>query len=291
MNGYNDYNVEDKGAAAKRRAVLLAPFVFFVAGVFLLMLFFVDTYVFSTPYWSALYVSEPLKIESDDNIQVDSIKLSRPVQPEKAPEEELDTVTPPTLPPMEEVEVHNYLDELPLLEEGAYIPRDKVSGFPLGAYWADISVHGDALVDEVPVYQGDNPYLLSLGVGHLYGSSFPGEGGVCVLGGHVSGKAGCFANISDEELYKKGTQIKLDTAYGTYVYEVVDNAILHYLDERFVRKYGRENGKLINNYQILADRYDADELLVLYTCYPAGTAFRTQRYYVICRRIYGYSWR
>lgn len=289
MTGYNDYNIEDKGAVAKRRAVLLAPFVFFAAGVFLLAMFFADTYVFGSPYWNTFFVREPLAIEGDDSVRASTVKLIRPVEAEKADEDE--EVAPPILPPSEEAVSYNYLDILPLLEENAYLPRAAVSGFALGAYWADIYVHDDAELDGVPVYQGDNSYLLSQGIGHLYGSSFPGESGVCVLAGHVSGKAGFFSNISDSELYKVGTQIKLDTAYGVYVYEVVDTDILHYLDEKYVRKYSRENGKLINNYDNLCRTYDADELLVMYTCYPAGTAFRTQRYYVICRRIYGYSWR
>lgn len=285
MNGYN-YNSTNKGAMAKRLAVLFAPFVFFAAAVALLSVFFMDTLVFGNPLWNTFFVEDTVAVENTDGDYLGAIKLKRPVEPQQA-----EDVVAPVLPPVEDADTHNYLDELPPLTENAYLPYGSVGGFSLGDYWADISVHDDAKLNDIPVYQGDNPYILTQGVGHLYGSSFPGEGGVCVLAAHVRGKLGFFGNISKGELYKKGTQVKLDTAYGTYVYEVVDTAILNYQDEKFVRKYVKKGNELVNNYQALTESYGADELLVMYTCYPLEAAFRTERFYVVCRRIYGYSWR
>lgn len=300
MNGYYNYSMESKGAVAKRRAVLLAPFVFFVIAVVLISLFLTDVFVFGSPYWSTVYADTAAELDYDSINYISKVKTERPVEPQIADDDV--SVAPPVLEPIvpepeedekeeEPPKAFSYLDQLPPLEENAYISSAAVGGFTLGELWATISVHDDELVNELPVYQGDNTAILSQGVGHLYGSSFPGEGGVCVLAAHVSGRLGYFGNLADEQIYKIGTQIKLDTAYGVYVYEVIHTEILNYTDEKYVRKYGYENGKTVNYYDRLTKQFDADELLVLYTCYPAGTSFRTQRYFVIARRVYGYCWR
>ncbi|MBQ3196413.1 MAG: sortase [Clostridia bacterium] len=292
MNGYYNYSKESKGTVAKRRAVLLVPFVFFAVAVALICAFMADVFVFGSPYWNAVFTETVVETEQENLNYISKEKTERPVQPQQA--EDGVTVTPPVLQPMEpetEEKPFSYLDELPSLEENAYISSAEVGGFALGELWATISVNGDELVQEIPVYQGDNSSILSQGVGHLYGSSFPGEGGVCVLPAHVSGRLGYFGNLANTDIYKEGTQIKLDTAYGVYVYEVVHTEILNYTDTKYVRKYGYENGKTVNYYDILTEKFGADELLAMYTCYPAGTSFRTQRYFVIARRIYGYSWR
>ncbi|MBE6678472.1 MAG: sortase [Ruminococcaceae bacterium] len=295
MDGYYNYTKESKGTVAKRRAVLLVPFVFFALAVTLIFLFLADVFVFSNPYWTAIYTEAVPQIEHGSTAYIGKVKTERPVEPQIADDDI--SVAPPVLAPAlpedstTEEARFSYLDELPPLRENGYISSAAVGGFSLGELWATISVHGDELVQDIPVYQGDNSAILSQGVGHLYGSSFPGEGGVCVLPAHVSGRLGYFGNLADTDIYKAGTQIKLDTAYGVYVYEVVHTEILNYTDEKFVRKYGYENGKTVNYYDRLIKQFDADELLAMYTCYPAGTSFRTQRYFVIARRIYGYSWR
>ncbi len=295
MDGYYNYTKESKGTVAKRRAVLLVPFVFFALAVTLIFLFLADVFVFSNPYWTAVYTEAVPQIEYGSTAYIGKVKTERPVEPQIADDDV--SVAPPVLEPAvpeegaTEEAPFSYLDELPPLQENGYISSAAVGGFSLGELWATISVHGDELVQEIPIYQGDNSAILSQGVGHLYGSSFPGEGGVCVLPAHVSGRLGYFGNLADTDIYKVGTQIKLDTAYGVYVYEVVHTEILDYTDEKFVRKYGYENGKTVNYYDRLIKQFDADELLAMYTCYPAGTSFRTQRYFVIARRIYGYSWR
>lgn len=305
MDGYYSYSKESKGAVAKRRAVLLAPFVFFAAAVVLISIFLLDVFVFGNPYWNTVYADSVAEVEYDEVNYISKEKTQRPVEAQTA--DDVSGVVPPVLDPLgeagegevsdevseesAEAEPYNYLEELPPLMENGYISGSAVGGFALGEMWATLSVEDDFLVDELPVYQGDNSTILSLGVGHLYGSSFPGEGGVCVLAAHVSGRAGYFNNIARGDVYKEGTQIKIDTAYGVYVYEVIHTEILDYTNEKYVRKYGYENGKLINYYDKITAEFGADELLAMYTCYPEGTSFRTQRYFVIARRIYGYGWR
>lgn len=283
----NSYNGKIKGAVARRRAVLVAPFSLFLLSVFLVFSFLIQSFVFDNSLFKAVFAEDNADYGKGGYISKD--KLLRPVEPETDSEV---SVVAPVLPPAEvEEELFSYLDELPPLAENGYIREKDVGGFPLGSMWATLSVHGDGLLEEVPVYQGDNTAILSKGIGHLYGSSFPGEGGVCVLAAHVSGKAGFFGNIADDTLYKKGTQIKLDTAYGVYVYEVIHTEILNYQNEKYVKKYSYKDGALVNNFDKLNASFGTDELLAMYTCYPAGTSFRTQRYYLICRRVYGYSWR
>lgn len=296
MEAYYNYTKESKGTVAKRRAVLLVPFVFFALAVTLIYVFLADVYFFGSPYWTALYTDSTVIVDQGTLNYIGKDKVQRPVEPQEAEDDV--SVAPPVIEPVapeegvpEESAPFNYLDELPPLKENGYISSAAVGGFSLGELWATITVHDDELVQDIPVYQGDNNAILAGGVGHLYGSSFPGEGGVCVLPAHVSGRLGYFGNLADTEIYKNGTQIKLDTAYGVYVYEVIHTEILDYTNEKYVRKYGRENGKTVNYYDRLTQSFGADELLVMYTCYPAGTSFRTQRYFVVARRIYGYSWR
>lgn len=283
----------------KRRALLLLPAVLFGAGILLVSMFAFNTVVKSSSLWNFIFTEASTLDEGDELDYIGLEKLVRNVEPEEGDKaEDLPDVV---VPPSNDEQTYDYTATLPALKEGHYISESAVGGFSLGSYWASISVADDERVDDIPVYQGDNSALLSRGVGHLYGSSFPGEGGVCVLAAHVSGSADFFTNLADAEIYKAGTQIKLDTAYGIYVYEVIDTKILDYKDTTLVKRYewkqtgtdenGGKVGTVVDRYKLLTSSYDADELLVMYTCYPKGAGFRTQRYYVICRRIYGYSLR
>lgn len=289
-----------KAELIKSRVSLALPFALFAVGVFLVSLFVFKTYVEGSAIWDFVFAEVPVIETVDSELNYIGVqKLDRDVKPEAAPEDQ--KVPNVVLPVLPDTETYDYIPTLPELKEGHCISSSAVGGFSLGSYWATISVEDDERVDEIPVYQGDNSALLSVGVGHLYGSCFPGQGGVCVLAGHVSGKADYFANLADADIYKRGTQIKLDTAYGVYIYEVIDTEILNYKDTKYVKRYtwvqtgkdenGNPVGHIADQYGKLTDTYDADELLVMYTCYPKGVGFRTQRYYVICRRIYGYSWR
>ncbi len=291
----NGLYMNKKGAVGRRVVALLAPFVFFAAGVALISMFFYNSYVVNSPYWSALVADNTVE-EDDVGYIGDSLVERNPVVKEYDNSTEGATALPPPMVdprPLPELDtVYDYLPTLPPLKENGYLSAYEVAGYALGDMWAKLSVHDDLLVNELPVYQGDNNAILNRGIGHLYGSTFPGEGGVCVLAGHVSGKVGYFNNLSDGDIYKVGTQIRLDTAYGTYIYELVETKILNYKDESLVRRYGRNSdGSLRDNYELLCEKYETDELLVMYTCHPEGTAFRTERFYIICRRIYGYSWR
>lgn len=297
--------VNNKGAVGRYITALLVPFVFFAAGVALISMFFYNSYIVNSPLWTSLVTDVEVEENDADFIGSELIKrdpeIKEYTENDKASDGSLlqDTLPPTVIQPTppentdEPVSsVYNYIPTLPPLKEFGYVDSYEVSGYALGDMWAKLSVNDDLLVNELPVYQGDNSAILGRGIGHLYGSTFPGEGGVCVLSGHVSGRLGYFNNLSDSDIYKPGTQIKLDTAYGTYVYELVETKILNYKDESLVKRYGRKSdGSLLDNYQVLCDKYGADELLVMYTCHPEGTAFRTERFYIIARRIYGYSWR
>lgn len=292
-------NHKENASLLKRRVLLLLPAVLFGAGILLVSMFAFNTVIKGSSFWNFIFTEASTLDEGDELGYIGLEKLVRNVQPEEGG---ADVALPEVIvPPVSDEQTYDYTASLPALKAGHYISGSAVGGFSLGSYWASISVAEDERVDDVPVYQGDNSALLSRGVGHLYGSSFPGEGGVCVLAAHVSGSADFFANLADAEIYRSGTQIKLDTAYGVYVYEVIDTKILDYKDTTLVKRYdwkqtgtdenGGKIGTVVDRYKLLTSSYDADELLVMYTCYPKGAGFRTQRYYVICRRIYGYSLR
>lgn len=300
MKHQKNTSPSNKAVLLKRRASLALPFALFGVGVFLISLFVFKGFVQGSPLWDFMFAEVPVIETVDTELNyIGATKLDRDVQPEAVPDTE--NVPSVVIPATPDVDTYDYIPTLPPLKEGHCISSNAVGGFPLGAYWATMSVKDDERIDEVPIYQGDNAAILSLGVGHLYGSCFPGEGGVCVLAAHVSGKADFFANLAEPDIYKEGTQIKIDTAYGVYVYEVVTTEILNYKDTKYVKRYtwvqtgkdenGNPVGRIADRFSQLTASYDADELLVMYTCYPKGAGFRTQRYYVICRRIYGYSWR
>ena len=294
-NGFN-YTPQFKGAVAKRRFALCAPFLLYAAGVFLIALFFFMTFVYPSPLWSSLLSEAAPPPETETVLGTEVVP--REVTPVEAGpgENGWEPIEPIAAG---ERTIYNYLETLPPLKQGYYLRMSEVGGFSWGDMWARLSVHDDGL-SRLPVYQGDNSDILKAGIGHLYGSCFPGQGGVILLPAHVAGRLGYFYNLCDKSVYRKGAQIKLDTAYGVYVYEVVDTEILNYKDKKYANRYrwnkdatdadGNVVGALEDLYAKLASDYDTDELLVMYTCYPRGTTFRTDRYYVVCRKIYGYPW-
>ena len=71
---------------------------------------------------------------------------------------------------------------------------------------------------------------------------------------------------------KVGDRIYIETGYGSYVYEVYETVIFSISDYHYVMNY------------------DEGEKLTLYTCHPRGTAYRTERYGVICKKISGPEW-
>ena len=112
---------------------------------------------------------------------------------------------------------------------------------------------------DVNVYHGDALRLLKYGVGHHAGTYFPGEGGTILIAGHNT--SGQFETLPNVNI---GDEITISAIYGKYKYKVTGTDIL-------------EASVFNKNLSI----NDAEEKLILYTCYPVNTpGFKTKRFIV-----------
>jgi len=147
-----------------------------------------------------------------------------------------------------------------------YIPVD----FPLIHYndnYAKLSIPS-LNVKNVPVFCGDNQQNLSKGIGHFYGSRFPGQNGNIVYSGHVT------TPFSKLEKIAVGDEIIVDTSYGEYKYEVTGMEV-----------YSAQTTSYIHP-------TDGEERLTIYTCYPYQNNFnpRVKRFVVVCKKTSGKNW-
>ncbi|MBQ8474816.1 MAG: class D sortase [Clostridia bacterium] len=164
---------------------------------------------------------------------------------------------------LESIEIETKQDE----EQGKeYYDLKDFPKIKWGDIWAYITIEGTDLV-KAPVYCGDTEDLISKGVGKYYGSCYPGEGGNIVFSAHVMQHFYCLEDLPI------GTKITLDTIYGQYVYEIYETVIFNISDKSYVLATPDE------------------ERLTMYTCYPRGYAYRTERYAVLAKKISGVDWK
>lgn len=101
---------------------------------------------------------------------------------------------------------------------------------------------------EAPVYWGDTDEILMYGVGQSAISLPPGFGSAVILSGHNNTNFQCLQNAA------VGNMIRFYTNYGKYRYHVTRVEVI---DE-----------KELERILIDAAADDAEEQLILYTCYP-----------------------
>ena len=106
----------------------------------------------------------------------------------------------------------------------------------------------DDLGIELPIYYGDDLSILRYGIGHTFGTYFPGEGGTIVYMAHNT--SGFLRSLPDIQI---GTKIHISTSYGEYTYTVYETQIVHMSEVEAV------------------DIQEEKEQLVLYTCYPVNS--------------------
>ena len=106
----------------------------------------------------------------------------------------------------------------------------------------------DDLGVELPIYYGDDLSILRYGIGHTFGTYFPGEGGTIVYMGHNT--SGFLRKLPEIQI---GTKIHISTSYGEYTYTVNETRIVHMSEVEAV------------------DIQDDKEQLILYTCYPVNS--------------------
>lgn len=113
------------------------------------------------------------------------------------------------------------------------------------------------------LYYGDTPDILSISIGQYEYSGIPGEGKPILLAGHNS------THFKELRNFQKGDHVKIETAYGSFTYEVGENET------------------------ILADDFDVtmldkqEEFLIMYCCYPFDALSTEYRYFVYAKKIDG----
>jgi sortase A len=157
-----------------------------------------------------------------------------------------------------------------LLSHDNYSMSDSVSDNTNSIYPEYGEEFGDLIIAsagiDYPVFNGDSDEQLQKGIGHYFGSRYPGENGKVVLDGH---RNTVFKNLGEA---KTGDTVLMETSYGTYTYKVSGIRITD------------------GNDQSITEPADGIEKLVLYTCYPfnyIGNA--PKRYVVTCDLVEGVS--
>lgn len=116
---------------------------------------------------------------------------------------------------------------------------------------------------ELPVYHGDTLDIIKYGVGHFSGSYFPGEGGSIILAAHNSLEH--FKRLPEVKI---GSNISIETSYGTFTYQVTNTKIINDKDEASL------------------PIQDKEEILMMYTCYPMTIyGYKTERYVVYSKLV------
>lgn len=86
-----------------------------------------------------------------------------------------------------------------------------------GDKYAELKIDSAGIVS--PIYVGDSEEILLQGTGQYYGSVFPGEKGNTVLVGH---RNSVFKTLGQAKI---GDEIRMETTYGDYVYEIIETKI------------------------------------------------------------------
>lgn len=111
-----------------------------------------------------------------------------------------------------------------------------------------------------PIYEGTDTERLALGVGHYIGSVLPGVIDNSILSGH---RDTVFARLGE---LKAGDLILVDTAAGTFTYEMTESKIVDRSDESVIQP--------------------SDEAkLTLTTCYPFTAIGTTTQAYILSAKL------
>ena len=238
--------------------ILVVPFILFSIGVGLISTFLFKEYVESTSLWRFIVnvnsTSQPSKENnSTDGEVIGDSMIDVSITPIEKPDSSEDSSTDISAEPD------------PDIKPQIYYNKNDFPGYKWGELWAKLSIPAIGLENK-NVYVGESNTIYKNGIGKRFGTRFPGQGGNIVLGAHVT------REFYDLQLLKVGDRIYIETGYGSYVYEVYETVIFSISDYHYVMNY------------------DEGEKLTLYTCHPRGTAYRTERYGVICKKISGPEW-
>lgn len=110
---------------------------------------------------------------------------------------------------------------------------------------------------------GDHTSALDVAIGQYRKSGIPGQKKPLLVAGHNG------THFKLLPTFQKGDKVKIETSYGTYVYEVYDMKTMHKSEFRA--------SELEKN----------EEILIMYTCYPFHVITTDYRYFVYAKYIDG----
>lgn len=249
-------NQKEKKRDAGFCVLLILPYVLVSIGIAFFSVFFFKTFVETSTIWR--FVVNTNAVTTPENNGEDVLSNGEIIGG-SLEDLSIDTVTKPDTSETpsdtsEEVET-----------EQIYYNKKDFPGYKWGELWASLTIPSIGLENQ-NVYVGESNAIYKKGIGKRFGTRFPGQGGNIVLGAHVT------KEFYDLQLLTVGDKVYIETEYGSYVYEVYETKIFSIADYKYVMNY------------------DEGEKLTLYTCHPRGTAYRTERFGVFCKKISGPEW-
>jgi sortase A len=237
---------------------MVIPFVLFCIGIGLLSVFFFREYVESSNLWKFIVNTNSVNTPQDNNDTSDGEIIE-----ESMADISITPIEKPDVSESPSEDTDTSID--PDVTEQIYYNKKDFPGYKWGTLWAKLSIPAIGLENK-NVYVGESNSIYKKGIGKRFGTRFPGQGGNIVLGAHVT------REFYDLQNLKVGDRVYIETSYGSYVYEVCETVIFSISDYQYVMNY------------------DEGEKLTLYTCHPRGTAYRTERFGVLCKKISGPEW-
>lgn len=244
-------------------SLLVVPFLIFSIGVGLISVFFFREFVESSSLWRFVVNTNAVRApesNTDEEILSNGEIIGGVLEDISIP-----TVEKPDVSEDVSEDTSEEVSKDEDVAEQIYYDKKDFPGYKWGELWARLSIPSIGLEDK-KVYAGESNSIFKKGIGKRFGTRFPGQGGNIVLGAHVT------REFYDLQLMKVGDRVYIETEYGSYVYEVYETLIFSIYDYQHVMNY------------------DKEEKLTLYTCHPRGTAFRTERFGVFCKKISGPEW-
>ncbi len=228
----------------------IVPFILFCLGIALISVFLFKEYVEKTNLWRFIVNTNAVATPEGDEDDFSGEYIGGSME-----DLSFETVSKPD----------NSEDTSGVDENQIYYNKKDFPGYKWGELWAKLSIPSIGLENK-KVYVGESNAIYKKGIGKRFGTRFPGQGGNIVLGAHVT------REFYDLQELIVGDRVIIETEYGVYVYEVYETVIFSIDDYHYVMNY------------------DEGEKLTLYTCHPRGSAYRTERFGVLCKKISGPEW-
>lgn len=250
-----------KKTDGKLCVLLILPYVLIGAGIALFSVFFFKQYIETSTIWR--FVVNTNAVATPDNENGEDVLSNGEIIGGSLEDISLSPVEKPDSSESPSADADSSDEDI--AAEQIYYDKKDFPGYKWGELWAKLSIPAIGLENK-NVYTGESNAIFKKGIGKRFGTRFPGQGGNIVLGAHVT------REFYDLQLLSVGDRVYIETEYGSYVYEVYETKIFSIADYKYVMNY------------------DEGEKLTLYTCHPRGTAYRTERFGVFCKKISGPEW-